>query len=91
MSGRKFKPGAFYWARPTWDVDFTPPGFDPSEFTDEAHAASREHWLQNEQPARFDGYGEDGEEHWIWLGIDEPREGGGIWWPPCRVGEEIVQ
>ena len=71
MSERKFKPGAFYWARPTWDVDFTPPGFDPSEFTDEAHAASR--------------------EHWIWLGIDEPREGGGIWWPPCRVGEEIVQ
>jgi hypothetical protein len=47
--------------------------------------------LQNEQPARFDGYGEDGEEHWIWLGIDAPREGGGIWWPPCRVGEEIVQ
>jgi len=63
MSERKFTPGAFYWAKPTFDVDFIPPGFSFDEFTDDRFKASNAHWSQNEQPARFDGYGDDGEEH----------------------------
>jgi hypothetical protein len=54
MSEQRFKPGAFYWARPTFDVDFMPPGFEPGEFTDALFEASSAHWSQNEQPARFD-------------------------------------
>lgn len=91
MSERKLRPGAFYWAKPAFDVDFTPPGFDCNEWTEDFCRASLAHWSQNEQPARFDGYGDDNEEHWMWIGIDEPCEGGNTWWPACWVGEEIKQ
>lgn len=87
MANRNLNSGSFYWVKPVFDVDFTPPGFIPNEFTDALHEESAAHWTQNEQPARFQGFCEDGREQWIYLGQDEPDDDN--WWPVCWVGEEI--
>lgn len=73
----KYQPGSFYWATPVFDVDFDPP----------ASMRTIDHWSQKSQPARFDGYGPNGEEHWHWLDVEQDGEN---WWPACWVGPEIV-
>ena len=90
--GKPLKPGSFYWVRPTWDVDFTPPGFEGREYDDVMFEAMRAHWTQNEQPARFEGYDENGNEKWIYLGqdIDVNAKEAENWWPVCWIGKEIV-
>jgi hypothetical protein len=77
----KYKPGAFYWVKPVFDVDFTPPGSPDADFDTRYN-----HWRQQEQPARFEGYSETGEEIWIYLGVDDPHP-----WPVCWVGDEITK
>ena len=80
--GKPLKPGSFYWVKPAYDVDFDLPDIDgrSATFEDRCH-----HWTQNEQPARFEGYDENGSEKWIYLGEDI-----GNWWPVCWIGKEIV-
>lgn len=89
MSERELKPGSFYWIRPTFDVDFDPPGYEGKEWTDDPRRfeASWSHWSQNDQPARFDGYDATGQEKWIFLGQDEDPD---HHWSVCWVGEEII-
>lgn len=86
---RDLEVGHFYWVKPEFDVDFTPPGFEAGEWSDDLFQASWVHWTQNDQPARFAGYGPDGEERWTFLGQDDPGEDE-RWWSVCWVGPEIV-
>lgn len=83
MPDTKLKPGSFYWVKPVFDVDFTPPDKPEAEF-DERY----DHWTQQEQPARFSHYTEHNEEVWVFLGIDEFEAQP---WPVCWVGAEIKQ
>ena len=84
---RDLKAGAFYWVRPVWDVDLVPPGFEEREYDEDMHAEMNAHWSQNEQPALFHGYGSDGEEHWLYVGMDWDDG----WWPVSWVGERIEE
>src|SRR5208282_65796 len=77
-AGELLKPGSFYWVRPVFDVDFTPPG-------DDSFDAAYNHWTQQDQPARFDGYDENGNERWFFIGVDSKDP----IWPVCWTGKEI--
>lgn len=88
MSEQKLIPGAFYWVIPEWDVDFTPPGFEGKEYSEELHAALAAHWSTQEQPALFNGYDENGHEKWTYLGHEDDRN---LWWPARWVGAEIIR
>jgi hypothetical protein len=85
--GKPLKAGSFYWVKPVWDVDFTPPGFEGREYDENMIKAMRAHWSQQEQPARFEGYDDNGNEKWIYLGHDTDDSN---WWPVCWIGKEIV-
>jgi hypothetical protein len=85
--GKSLMVGSFYWVKPVHDVDFTPPGFEDHDYDDVMIEAIITHWSQNEQPARFEGYDENGNEKWIYLGY-EPD--GYNWWPICWIGTEIT-
>lgn len=80
------KPGSFYWVKPVFDVDFIPPGFENKEHSEALFDAAWNHWTQQDQPARFDGYDENGNEKWFYIGMDLSEEP----WPTCWVGNEIV-
>jgi len=82
----KLKPGSFYWVIPEFDVDFTPPGFEGRECDQAMYEAMRNHWTQRRQPARFDGYSQNGEEVWHYIGVDKAEAP----WPVCWTGAEIV-
>jgi hypothetical protein len=84
------KPGAFYWVKPVFDVDFTPPGFEHEEYSDAMHDAMWTHWTQNEQPARFDGLDASGNEVWFYIGCNWKADSKHPW-PVCWIGEEITQ
>jgi len=75
--------GSFYWVIPVFDVDFTPPGFEGQPYSEEMYLAMRDHWSQKEQPARFRGYSETGQELWTFLGQADDN------WPVSWIGEEI--
>jgi hypothetical protein len=81
------KPGSFYWVKPVWDVDLTPPGFEGQEYSDKMFEAMSEDWRQKEQPARFSGYSANGDEQWQFIGQDDDEEN---WWPVCWIGPEIT-
>ena len=84
--GNSLKPGSFYWVKPAYDVDFDLPDIEGREYDDVMFEAMRAHWTQNEQPARFEGYDENGNEKWIYLGHDTDESN---WWPICWIGKEI--
>lgn len=74
--------GKFYWVKPVWDVDFTPPGFEGKEYSDEMFEAMAAHWSQQEQPALFLGKTDEGRERWVYIGhADDPDN----YWPVCWV------
>lgn len=77
-------PGHFYWVRPVFDVDFTPPGFNHQ---DDCFEESWNHWWNKEQPALFIGYDEVGEEKFVYLGQHQDLNN---YWPVCWVGNEIT-
>lgn len=79
------KPGSFYWVKPVFDVDFTPPGFEDVEYTDVVFNAIWSHWWNNEQPALFLGM-KGNSEHFVLIGQDRSREDP---WPVCWIGDEI--
>lgn len=83
---RALRPGAFYWVIPAYDVDFTPPGFEGREYGEAMHAAMRDHWSNNPQPARFVGYHEGNPDwpRWLYLGQEDDD------WDARWVGGEIV-
>lgn len=76
----ELKPGSFYWVLPVFDVDF---GSDDMTFED-----CYGHWTQTEQPARFEGLDENGNEKWIYLGQDVDETN---WWPVRWIGKEICK
>lgn len=47
-------------------------------------------WQNEEQPARFVGFDDEGRELWFWLGVDGEGDGGASTWPAKWVGKEIV-
>lgn len=63
--GQTLVEGAFYWARPAFDVDAE--GDDPLN-----------HWTNQPQPARFAGYSPEGEDLWNWIG-SEVEDWPAIW------------
>ena len=79
------KPGAFYWAKPAFDVDFTPSGVNSEDY-EAVFNASWSHWRHAEQPALFVGYDSDRNEQWVWLGCRDDAP-----WPAIWIGEEIKQ
>lgn len=87
MSEQKLIPGAFYWVQPVYDVDLVPLGFEGREWSEDMAQAISDHWTQKEQPARFEGYDENGNERWLYIGRDEPDN----WWPARWVGAEIIR
>ncbi len=82
----ELKPGHFYWVKPEFDVDCVPDGFDKND-PNIPFQAKWEHWTQNTQPARFEGFTDGGQEKWIFLGQDVDPEN---WWPVCWIGAEIT-
>jgi hypothetical protein len=79
--------GHLYWVIPVHDVDFIPPGFEGQEWSDALFNASWSHWSNKVQPALFEGYGPDGDEHWIYLGQERDESN---WWPVCWIGDDLV-
>ena len=71
------KVGSFYWVIPNFDVDFVSPEWEGDG--DPPFNVNYNHWSQQEQPARFDGYTANGNEKWIMLGIKEPDKDDD-WW-----------
>jgi hypothetical protein len=80
------KSGSFYWVKPVFDVDFTPPGFENIEWNDAAFEASINNWRQQDQPARFVGYDINEQEIWLFIGVEDDKP-----WPVCWIGAEIKQ
>jgi hypothetical protein len=85
-TGEPLKPGSFYWVKPVFDVDFVPPGFTGHAYEDVPFENCYNHWTQQNQPARFEGYDGNGNEKWIYLGQDVDESN---WWPVCWIGKEI--
>jgi hypothetical protein len=83
------KESSFYWVRPVYDVDLTPEGFEFGDCSDACMEAKSAHWSQNDQPARFCGLDENGQEKWLFIGIEEP-DAGEQYWPVCWIGPEII-
>ena len=78
--------GSFYWVRPVFDVDCVPDGYSPNDNI--SFEAKWGDWTQVEQPARFAGVDENGNEKWIFLGQDIDTEN---WWPVCWIGNKITR
>lgn len=73
--GPALKVGSFYWVMPVHDVDFDAPF---------------EHWMRQEQPARYAGKDETGQELWQYLGLEGDLADGAQAWPTRWIGAEIV-
>lgn len=48
-------------------------------------------WQNEEQPARFVGFTDDGREVWFWLGVRGNLPDGASDWPARWFGAEIAQ
>jgi hypothetical protein len=46
-------------------------------------------WQNKEQPARFEGYDNNGNDRWFWLGVYGEYGNGLSDWPAIWVGKEI--
>lgn len=82
MTERKLVLGRFYWVLPVFDVNVDVGNFPDY---DSAFEAMQAHWTNREQPARFVGYRDDGEEQFMFIGEDGVSD-----WPVRWVGMEIM-